>query len=212
MLKYVRVRNASQFSNFTRVGQTISFDAVHALNNLQRQKVDGTLLIPIVYDNPVTLRVQILDTDQVLGVRVNDTATAFTIQTTAGGRYVLLDTPLNYSRHVELALDTSLTTATSTPTVEPTATPTSTPTVTPIVEPTSTPTATPTSTPVVCPCSLWSDAVVPASPPWEIPMPLSWACSSAPMSMATSPGCVSTKGAPIPARTLVTCGPGPAPY
>ncbi len=176
ILKYTRVRNATQLSNYARVGQTISFDAVHTLSTLQRQKVDGTQLTPIVYDNPVTLRVRILDTDQVQGVQVNGVAAAFTIQTIGGIPYVLIDTPVNFSRHVVITLGsgttgTSTPVATSTNTPLPAATATGTiipptPTNTPL-PPTATntslpPTATNTSVPAGCPCSLWNDTVVPA--------------------------------------------------
>ena len=157
VLKYIRVRNATQFSNYLRAGQTISFDAVHTLGDLQRQKVDGTPLTPIIYDDPVTLRIHILDTDQVLSVEVNGTSAAFTVQTINGSRYVLLDTPVNYTRHVVLELSSSPTTATPTPTTS--LTPTATPTGTFIP-----PTATPTAGSVICPCSLWDTSVVPAVP------------------------------------------------
>ena len=84
VLKYIRVRNAAQFSNYSRSATAIDFDAVHNLATFQPQKVDGASLIPIVYDNPVTLKVHVLSTDNVLGVQVSGTAVGFAIRTIAG--------------------------------------------------------------------------------------------------------------------------------
>jgi hypothetical protein len=63
-LKYIKVRNASQFSNYSRVGRTITFDAVHNLVTFNRQQYDGTPLLPIIYNNPVSLKVHIQDTER----------------------------------------------------------------------------------------------------------------------------------------------------
>ncbi len=41
-LKYIKVRNAAQFSNYSRVGRTITFDAVHNLTTFSRQQYNGT--------------------------------------------------------------------------------------------------------------------------------------------------------------------------
>jgi hypothetical protein len=104
VLKYIRVRNAAQFSNYSRSGTTISFDAAHNLGTFQRQKADGVALLPSVYDNPVTLQTHILDTDNVLGVQVNGIPVAFSIKTITGTRYVLFDTSLDSTRHVIVTL------------------------------------------------------------------------------------------------------------
>ena len=188
ILKYMRVRNAAQFSNYVRDSQSISFDAAHTLSTFQRQKVDGTSFMPIVYDNPVTLRVRVLDTDTILGVQANSTPLTYTVQTIAGTRYVLFDSPLNVARHYVVTLGSGSATSTATPTATNTALPTNTatpgptptatntalPTNTPTSTATSTNTPTPTNTPlptntptpaaVTCPCSLWSTSVVPSIP------------------------------------------------
>jgi hypothetical protein len=103
-LKYIKVRNAAQFSNYNRVGRTISFDAVHNLATFNRQQLSGAGLLPIVFDNPVTLKVHILDSDNVLSVLVNGTPVTYQMITLAGVRYVIFDTPLNTSRHVVVNL------------------------------------------------------------------------------------------------------------
>jgi hypothetical protein len=165
VLKYIRVRNATVFSNYARVGQTISFNAVHTLSDLQRQRVDGSALAPIVYDNPITLRARIFDTDQVQQVQLNGVPVAFSVQTIDSVRYVLIETPVNTTRAVVITLGAAATaTATPTATTPPTATPTGT-----FIPPTATstplpPTATTTPAPATCPCSLWNDTIVPAVP------------------------------------------------
>jgi hypothetical protein len=104
VLQYIRVRNAAQFSNYSRAGRIINFDAVHNLGTMQRQRVDGTMLTPLVYDNPVTLRVHIADTDDVVNVQVNGTPITYAVQTIAGSRYVLFDTSLGSARHITIEL------------------------------------------------------------------------------------------------------------
>jgi hypothetical protein len=108
VLKYIRVRNAMTFANYSRSGSTISFDAWHTLAPFQPQQVDGTPLLPIVFDNPVTLRVVLLNTDEVLGVQINGSPVSFTVQTLDGVRYVLFDTPLNGTRHVVINAPTAV--------------------------------------------------------------------------------------------------------
>jgi hypothetical protein len=200
VLKYVRVRNAAQFSNYSRAGQIISFDAVHNLGALQRQKVDGTMLAPIVYDNPVTLQVPILASDTVVNVQVNGLAIAYNVQTMAGSQYVLFDTPLNSTRHVVVTVSNGPVTATATPLPStPTNTPvasTSTsvpPTNTPVpptstsVPPTNTPVP-PTSTSVPLtntPVPPTSTSVPPTSVPGACPCSL-WGSSAVPAVPAVS--------------------------
>ena len=105
VLKYIYVRDHTQFSNYSRVGRTISFDAAHTLNPFQRQKLDGTFLTPITFDNPVTLKVHILAPDNVQSVEVDGVSIPFTIRTLDGERYVLIDTPLGTTnRHIQVNL------------------------------------------------------------------------------------------------------------
>ena len=104
VLKYIYVRDHTQFSNYSRAGRTISFDAVHSLSPFERRQVDDTILTPISFDNPVTLKVHILASDTVQSVEVNGNPIAYTIQTLDGAQFVLFDTPLDTSRHVVINL------------------------------------------------------------------------------------------------------------
>ena len=104
VLKYILVRDAAQFTNYNRFGRTISFDAAHDLGTFERQQVDGTPMSPIVFDNSVTLKVHILDTDDVLGVEVDDVPVSYSVQTLEGTRYVLFDASLEATRHVVITL------------------------------------------------------------------------------------------------------------
>jgi peptidoglycan/xylan/chitin deacetylase (PgdA/CDA1 family) len=104
VLKYIKVRDAAQFSNYARAGRTISFDAVHTLATFQRQKVDGAAMTPILWDNPVTLKVHLEDADTVQGVQANGAPVSYTVQTVDGGRFVLFDTPLFTAQHVVVSL------------------------------------------------------------------------------------------------------------
>ena len=103
-LKYIKVRNAAQFSNYSRAGRTITFDAVHNLATFTRQQYSGTALLPIVFDNPVSLKVHILETDSVLSVVVGVDSVPYQIKIIDGIRYVVFDTPLNTTRHVVVNL------------------------------------------------------------------------------------------------------------
>ena len=104
VLKYIKVRDAAQFSNYARSGRTITFDAVHTLTAFQRQKLDGTFFLPVAFDNPVTLKAHVLDTDNVLGVQVNGAPISFTVQVVDGARFVLFDTALDTLKHVTIHL------------------------------------------------------------------------------------------------------------
>jgi hypothetical protein len=107
VLKYIKVRNAAQLSNYSRAGRTIAFDVVHNLPAFRRQKVDLSYFLDVVFDDPVTLKVHILDSDQVLGVTVNDVPlapSAYSVATIEGARYLLFDASLQSSRHVLVTL------------------------------------------------------------------------------------------------------------
>ena len=177
VLKYIRVRNATQISNYSRVGDVINFDAASPLANFQRQRVDGSFMTPIVFDNPISLRVGLLSADNVVNVLVNGVSTGFTVMSINNARYVVFNSPVNLSRHVIINITagtpptntatpaptptgtTSLPAATVTPGASPTPTPTGTTSL-----PAATPTATSPAAPVTCPCSLWDNIVVPAEP------------------------------------------------
>ena len=103
--KYIKARDAASFASYSRAGQTITFDVAHNLGTFHRMKVDGSEFLPVVFDNPVTLKVHILDTDTVLGVNLDgNPVTSYAIQTVDGARYLLLDAAINTSRHVEVSL------------------------------------------------------------------------------------------------------------
>ncbi len=105
VLKYIRVRNAAQITNYARTGSIISFDAAHNLPTFQRQQLDGTPLLSITYDNPVTLRARI-DTDaNVIGVQANGTNLTYTVDTISGTRYVWFNTPLTPTQHIVIQGD-----------------------------------------------------------------------------------------------------------
>jgi hypothetical protein len=109
VLKYIYVRDATQLTNYSRddVARTISFDAAHNLSTFQPVSVPGSpySFMPILFDNPVTLKVHIQDTDTVLNVTVGGNVVPHTIRTIEGVKYVTFDATLNTSRlvHVNLA-------------------------------------------------------------------------------------------------------------
>ena len=108
VLKYIKVRDASQFSNYNRVGRTISFDVVHNLPTFQPVSIttpDPYTFLPVVFDNPVTLKIHILDTDSVLSVMMDDIpVVSYSVQTLDGTRYITFDAALNTTRHVVVNL------------------------------------------------------------------------------------------------------------
>ena len=104
VLEYIYIRDAANFTDYSRFGRTISFDAAHNLGTFQRQQVDGRPMSTIAFDDPVTLKVHILDTDDVLGVEVDGTPVGYTVQTLEGTRYVLFDASLEVTRHVIITL------------------------------------------------------------------------------------------------------------
>ena len=86
--KYIKVRDAAVFSNYSRFGETISFDVVHNLPALPRTKVDGNSFLPVVYDNPVTLSAHVQDLDIIAGVTVDGATVPYSVQVIGGVRYV----------------------------------------------------------------------------------------------------------------------------
>lgn len=100
VLKYIKVRDATNFNNYVRSGNVIAFDVSHTLSTFQRQKLDGTYFLPTVYDNPVTLMVHVLDTEAVLSVQVNGSPVVYSVQRLNGSTFVLFDSSLEIARHV----------------------------------------------------------------------------------------------------------------
>lgn len=111
VMKYIKVRDAAVFSNYVKTSTSITFNAVHNLPTFQRQKVNGTYFLPVVYDNAVTLMVHVLSTDNVVSVLLDGSSVAYAIQTIGGTRYVTFDASLVKSRSVQVVLgqDYSLT-------------------------------------------------------------------------------------------------------
>jgi hypothetical protein len=105
VLKYIAVRSTTQISNYVRSGYYISFDAVHTLGTFQRQRLNETPLLPIVYDNPVTIRTPITTTTNVVNVRLNGSPVSYTVGTISGTKYVWFNTPLTATQHVSIQLD-----------------------------------------------------------------------------------------------------------
>jgi len=104
VLKYIKVRDAAQLTNYSRVGSAITFDAVHDLPDFLRQRVDGTFMLPIVFDNPVTLKVHVLDTDVVVDVSVDGIPVSFSVVDMDGVRFVLFETSLKVPHSVTVTL------------------------------------------------------------------------------------------------------------
>ncbi len=106
VLKYIKVRDASVLTNYTRQDRSISFDARHSLSSFVRPSISTTpyTFLPIAYDNPVTLKVHILDSDTVASVTVDDSPVAYTVKDIDGSRYVTFDAALNTTRHVVVNL------------------------------------------------------------------------------------------------------------
>ena len=108
VLKYIRVRNATVITGYASAGQTISFNAVHTLTTFTRQQLDGTPLLPIVFDNPVTLRAPIPSTANILSVQANGVGISSTVGTISGTRYVWFSLPLTTTQHIVITTDTPL--------------------------------------------------------------------------------------------------------
>ncbi|HTP11835.1 MAG TPA: polysaccharide deacetylase family protein [Anaerolineae bacterium] len=104
--KYIHVRNATQFSNYVRAGYFITFDVVSTAETFQRQQLDGTPLLPIIFDNPVTIRAPITLTAGVVGVQLNGSPVSYTVGVISGTNYVWFNTPLTLAQHVAIQLDT----------------------------------------------------------------------------------------------------------
>ncbi len=121
VLKYMKVRDAAIFSNYARTTTSISFNAVHNLPTFQRQKLNGTYFLPVIYDNVVTLMVHVLPTDNVTGVLLDGSPVTYATQAIGGATYVTFDAALLNSRSVQVLLgpDFSLAMAPSAQTVAP---------------------------------------------------------------------------------------------
>jgi len=107
VLKYIQVRDASQFSNYSRAGRTISFDVAHNLTTFQPESITTPTpysFLPIVFDNPVTLKIHLLDADSVLSVTMNGAPVTYMVQTLDGTRFVTFDAALNVPHHVVVNL------------------------------------------------------------------------------------------------------------
>ena len=107
VLKYIQVRDASQFTSYARAERTISFDVAHNLSTFQPASITTPTpysFLPIVFDNPVTLKIHLLDSDTVQGVTMDGNPVSYVIQNLEGTRYITFDATLNASRHVVVTL------------------------------------------------------------------------------------------------------------
>jgi hypothetical protein len=105
VLKYILVRNAAQFSNYVRSRDTVTFDVMHEIAPVRRQKVDGTMMVPIEFDNPVTIKARLREADEVRSVEIDGVAVPYVVTSTQEGRRdVLFDTALHRRQHVTVAV------------------------------------------------------------------------------------------------------------
>jgi hypothetical protein len=105
VLKYIKVRDAVRFGNYVKTSNSISFDAGHSLSTMQRETFTGTPLLPITFDNPVTLNADVPINNGVGGVLVDGLPVSYAVTTTiTGTRGVLFTTTLGITRHVAITL------------------------------------------------------------------------------------------------------------
>ncbi len=107
VLKYINVRDAAQFSNYVLGSRTISFDASDSLSTLQRQTVTGNPLLPIVFDNQVTLSATLPSDNGVWQVLVDSVPVSYTVDAISGVHNVFFNTSLNTTRHITIGLATA---------------------------------------------------------------------------------------------------------
>jgi hypothetical protein len=105
VLKYIKVRDAARFANYAVTSNSISFDAGHSLGTMQRQTLAGTALLPIVFDNPVTLNANVPVNNGVGGVSVDGLPVSYAITGSITGTHsVLITTSLEITRNVVITL------------------------------------------------------------------------------------------------------------
>jgi hypothetical protein len=105
VLKYIVVRDSSQFSNYSRAGGAISFNALHGLPVFMRHTLVGYPLLPIEFDNQVTVGVDLFHSDQVLAVLVDGTPVEFAVSNQDGIRRLTFDASLEVPRHIVIDLE-----------------------------------------------------------------------------------------------------------
>ena len=105
VLKYINVRNNARFGNYVQTTNSISFEAGHSLNPIARQTDTGTALLPIVFDNPVTLVADLPENNGVGSVTVDGTPVTFAITGSITGTHsVYFTTSLGITRSVAIQL------------------------------------------------------------------------------------------------------------
>jgi peptidoglycan/xylan/chitin deacetylase (PgdA/CDA1 family) len=105
VLKHIKVRDAFRFGNYIQTYNSISFDAGHSLSTMTRQTYTGTALLPIVFDNPVTLNADVPINNGVGGVLVDGLPVSYAVTGTITGTHgVLFTTTLGITRHVAITL------------------------------------------------------------------------------------------------------------
>ena|GEM_PF-280925 len=103
VVKYIQIRNNTEFMNYSRTEDRIRFSAFHLVPPFVPRSLIYTFL-PIPFDDPVTLRATLNPTDIVLAVRVNGVSVPFEVKTLDGQRYVLFDTALHVRKDIEIQL------------------------------------------------------------------------------------------------------------
>lgn len=105
VMKYINVRNNARFGNYVQTYNSISFEAGHSLNTMARQTYTGTALLPIVFDNPVTLVADLPVNNGVGSVTVDGTPVTFAITGSITGTHsVYFTTSLGITRSVAIQL------------------------------------------------------------------------------------------------------------
>ena len=102
VMKYIKVRDAARFDNYIETTNSISFDAGHSLSTLTRQTYTGTALLPIVFDNSVTLNVAVPANKAVGAVLIDGLPAGYITRTNS----VLITASLEITRHVAITLTT----------------------------------------------------------------------------------------------------------
>ncbi len=122
VLKYIKVRDAARILGFRRRSGSISFTIRHDLPVFARSTLNGRALLPVVYDNPVTIKVYLRDDERVSRVTAGVTARidkedgdtgygpgggqtagrATDIPFRAGAGYITFETPAKPARRIRV--------------------------------------------------------------------------------------------------------------
>lgn len=104
ILKYIKIREAAEFTNYSRTNDKISFRAFHALPEFIVKSIGNYSLMNISFDDEVTLKVSLNADDEVFYIKVNDLGVPFTIKTINGNKFALFNTALDSPKNVEILM------------------------------------------------------------------------------------------------------------